>query len=71
MTLGTVYLIFFYTDALLRPVIQITRQIEDLQKAGAGIVRVRELYAISSSLADGARELPAGSLAVEFDGCDV
>jgi ATP-binding cassette, subfamily B, bacterial len=67
MTLGTVYLIFFYTDALLRPVIQITRQIEDLQKAGAGIVRVRELYAISSSLADGASELPAGSLAVGFD----
>ncbi len=66
MTLGTVYLIFFYTDALLRPVIQITRQIEDLQKAGAGIVRVRELYAISSSLADGAHELPAGSLAVDF-----
>ncbi len=66
MTLGTVYLIFFYTDALLRPVIQITRQIEDLQKAGAGIVRVRELYAISSGLADGASELPAGSLAVEF-----
>jgi ATP-binding cassette, subfamily B, bacterial len=66
MTLGTVYLIFFYTEALLRPVIQITRQIEDFQKAGAGIVRVRELYAISSSLADGARDLPAGSLAVEF-----
>jgi len=66
MTLGTVYLILFYTDALLRPVIQITRQIEDLQKAGAGIVRVRELYAISSGLADGASELPAGSLAVEF-----
>ncbi|MEO7909650.1 MAG: ABC transporter ATP-binding protein [Roseiflexaceae bacterium] len=67
MTLGTVYLIFFYTDALLRPVIQITRQIEDLQKAGAGIVRVRELYAISSNLADGTRELPSGSLAVGFD----
>jgi ATP-binding cassette, subfamily B, bacterial len=66
MTLGTVYLIFFYTDALLRPVIQITRQIEDLQKAGAGVVRVRELYAISSSLADGARELPAGPLSVDF-----
>jgi len=67
MSLGTVYLIFFYTDALLRPVIQITRQIEDLQKAGAGIVRVRELYAISSGLADGTRELPPGSLAVGFE----
>jgi ATP-binding cassette, subfamily B, bacterial len=68
MTIGTVYLIFFYTDALLRPVIQITRQIEDLQKAGAGIVRVRELYSIQSDLTDGAAELPAGPLTVEFDG---
>ena len=35
MSLGTVYVIFFYTDALLRPVIQITRQIEDLVRNGA------------------------------------
>jgi ABC-type multidrug transport system fused ATPase/permease subunit len=67
MTLGTVYLIFFYTEALLRPVIQITRQIEDLQKAGAGIVRVQALFRIKPSLADGPRELVAGPLAVEFD----
>jgi ATP-binding cassette subfamily B protein len=68
MTLGSVYLIFFYTDALLRPVIQITRQIEDLQKAGAGVVRVRELYKIQPSLVEGAHELPAGALAIEFAG---
>ena len=67
MTLGTVYLVFFYTDALLRPVIQITRQIEDLQKAGAGIVRIQELYRLRPSLVDGTRELAAGPLAVEFD----
>jgi ABC-type multidrug transport system fused ATPase/permease subunit len=68
MTLGTVYLVFFYTEALLHPVIQITRQIEDLQKAGAGVVRVQELYRIQPSLPDGAAELPGGALAVEFDG---
>jgi ABC-type multidrug transport system fused ATPase/permease subunit len=67
MTLGTVYLIFFYTDALLRPVIQITRQIEDFQKAGAGIVRVRQLASFQSTLADGTQQLPGGPLAVEFD----
>ena len=67
MTLGTVYLIFFYTDALLRPVIQITRQIEDLQKAGAGIVRVRDLYTFQPTLRDGTQELPGGPLEVEFD----
>jgi ABC-type multidrug transport system fused ATPase/permease subunit len=66
MTLGTVYLIFFYTDALLRPVIQITRQIEDLQKAGAGVVRVNELYSYTSSLANGTEVLPHGPLEVRF-----
>lgn len=67
MTLGTVYLLFFYTDALLRPVIQITRQIEDLQKAGAGVVRVGELYGFSSALADGPDALPDGPLDVAFE----
>jgi ABC-type multidrug transport system fused ATPase/permease subunit len=67
MTLGTVYLIFFYTEALLRPVIQITRQIEDLQKAGAGIMRVQDLFRVQPSLADGPHELATGPLAVEFD----
>lgn len=67
MSLGTVYLIFFYTDALLRPVIQITRQIEDLQKAGAGVVRVNELYRFTSALPDGTRDLPLGPLEVVFD----
>jgi ABC-type multidrug transport system fused ATPase/permease subunit len=67
MTLGTVYLIFFYTEALLRPVIQITRQIEDLQKAGAGIVRVQELFRVQPSFVEGPHELAAGPLMVEFD----
>jgi ATP-binding cassette subfamily B protein len=66
LTLGSVYLLFFYTEALLRPVIQITREIEDLQKAGAGIVRIRELRAIQPTLVDGDRELPEGALGVEF-----
>ncbi|MBC8162240.1 MAG: ABC transporter ATP-binding protein [Roseiflexaceae bacterium] len=67
MTLGTVYLIFFYTDALLRPVIQITHQIEDLQKAGAGVVRINELLGFASALPDGTRDLPPGPLEVVFD----
>src|SRR6266540_2005416 len=35
--------------------------------AGAGIVRVQELYSMQPSLADGHSELPASALAVEFD----
>src|SRR5262249_61504185 len=33
MTLGTAYLLFFYADLLIRPMMLITRQMEDLQKA--------------------------------------
>ncbi|MFL5801559.1 MAG: ABC transporter transmembrane domain-containing protein, partial [Roseiflexaceae bacterium] len=40
MTLGTAYLLFFYAELLIRPMLLITRQMEDLQKASAGIVRV-------------------------------
>ncbi len=44
ISLGTVYLIFHYTNLLEDPIYLITRQIEDLQKAGAGILRVQELF---------------------------
>jgi ATP-binding cassette, subfamily B, bacterial len=68
MTLGTAYLLFFYADLLVRPMLMITRQMEDLQKASAGVVRVRELYATRSAIVDGTgAALPAGALSVAFE----
>lgn len=75
ITLGTVYLIFQYTNMLERPISEITRQIEDLQKAGAGFVRVQELRRVQSRIPDiGAagetatlEAAPARALAVEFE----
>jgi ABC-type multidrug transport system fused ATPase/permease subunit len=68
LTIGTVYIVFYYTNMLERPIQQITRQLEDLQKAGAGIARVRELLSIERRLPEVARghHLPPGALAVQF-----
>jgi ABC-type multidrug transport system fused ATPase/permease subunit len=78
LTIGTVYLIFHYTNMLERPINQIVRQLEDLQKAAAGIARIQELIQTESRIEDAGRldslpvgtlaDLPAGSLAVEFQG---
>jgi len=43
ITIGTVYLIFYYTNLLTQPIEQIRTQLQDLQKAGASIQRVQEL----------------------------
>jgi ATP-binding cassette subfamily B protein len=72
LTIGTVYIIFHYTNMLERPIRQITRQMEDLQKAGAGIARIRELFRVQSRIQAlpvdlaPAPALPGGALAVTF-----
>ena len=67
ISIGTVYLIFHYTELLRRPIEQIRTQVQDLQKASAGIVRIEELFRITSKIDEGGDEpLPAGALAVEF-----
>lgn len=72
VTLGTVYLISHYTGMLIGPLERITSEMQDLQRAGAGLERVQELYAHRSMLpevpAGQGRELPHGPLVVEFDG---
>jgi ATP-binding cassette subfamily B protein len=68
LTIGTVYIVFYYTNMLERPIQQITRQLEDLQKAGAGIARVREFLSIKRRLSEVGQghHLPPGALAVQF-----
>ena len=71
-TVGTVFLFYQYAQLLRQPLEQITRHLQELQRASAGLLRVQELLATRSNLADGAGPpLPAGrgdGLAVEFDG---
>ena len=65
ISIGAVYLIFGYTTLLNRPIDQIVRQVEDLQKASASIGRIRTLFDITSTIQDGdGTTIPLGPLAV-------
>jgi ABC-type multidrug transport system fused ATPase/permease subunit len=71
ITIGTVYLIFFYTEMIRQPIEQIRMQLEDLQRAGASIGRIRELFDIHPVVQDAVEPeaLPQhGPLAVQFAG---
>lgn len=71
ISIGTVYLIFNYTELLTRPLEQIRSQLEDLQKAGASIARVEELFKIKTKIKEGISEnLPSGALDVRVNDVD-
>jgi len=68
ITLGTVYLLFHYTDMLRRPIEQLQRELEEMQRAVASVGRITELLRTESRLAEGrGTPIPAGPLAVELD----
>ena len=67
LTIGAVYLVFYYSDMMREPLEQIRQQMEILQKAGAGISRVQDLLALRSRLEEkGRATLARGPLSVEF-----
>ncbi len=69
LSIGTVFLAFQYTAMLRAPLNRLTRQVRDLQTAGASIERIAWLTTIPRTIADGRGfELPDGPLAVEFHG---
>ncbi|CAN5847321.1 ABC transporter ATP-binding protein [soil metagenome] len=69
ITVGTGYMVFQYLLMLQAPIEQITQQMQQLQRAGASIGRVDELFATRSTLATVAgRALPSGPLEVRFEG---
>ncbi|NNF63393.1 MAG: ABC transporter ATP-binding protein [Acidimicrobiia bacterium] len=71
VTLGSVYLIYHYTEMLRHPIERIRTQMEDLQKANAGISRVRALLTLESDLGHGGvSQLPDGPLSLEFSNVD-
>jgi len=70
-TIGAVYLVFHYTSMLREPLFQLSRQINELQRATAGLKRIEALHRIETSILDGTEHLSrkAGSepLGVTFD----
>jgi ATP-binding cassette, subfamily B, bacterial len=68
LTIGTIYLVVYYTDSIFRPLREITAEIQNLQKAAAGLERVESLVQLQSKVVDNGRSpLPTGPLAVQFD----
>jgi ATP-binding cassette subfamily B protein len=69
ITLGTVYLLVYYTDSIFRPLREISQELQNLQKAGASIERVEELRAVTGDIEDGkGPPFLVGPLSVEFNG---
>ena len=68
LTLGTVYLIFRYTEMLRAPTEQIRSEVQDFQQADASLGRVEALLAEVPRLVDGPLDaLPPGPLSIELD----
>ena len=65
-TIGAVFLVFHYTSMLREPLFQISQQINDLQRATAGLKRIEELHRIQTGIQDGKEKLatPSGKLEV-------
>lgn len=69
MTIGTVFLLFNYAQMLNRPLEELSRQMEELQKAGGSIARIQELFKLSPQIQDGAGATLTGSAqGVELEG---
>ncbi|MCB9419235.1 MAG: ABC transporter ATP-binding protein [Ardenticatenaceae bacterium] len=69
MTVGTVYLIFYYIDVIRGPLWAIQRQVQDLQRAAASLNRITALFAEQPTIHDGSNAvLPDGPLSVQFAG---
>jgi ATP-binding cassette subfamily B protein len=71
MSIGTVFIIGWYSSMLMRPIRRIAWQMQELQQAGAGIARIQELLAIHSKIEDISPDiafpaLPDGALALSF-----
>ena len=69
MTLGAVYVVFRYTGMLRLPLERLTTQMNSLQQATGGIVRVRELLTTRGQVTDGqSLALAQGAISVELEG---
>ncbi|MDT8304765.1 MAG: ABC transporter ATP-binding protein, partial [Anaerolineae bacterium] len=69
LTVGTLYLIFYYIGLMIGPMWSVQRQVQDLQRASASLNRVLALFGEQPGIvARGGLALPAGPLSVRFDG---
>ncbi|MBE9110003.1 ABC transporter ATP-binding protein [Nodosilinea sp. LEGE 07298] len=68
ITIGTVYLLFYYATLLQDPIERIREELEQLQQAQASIQRIQDLLGNQPQVTPGGQAvLPSGALSVEFD----
>jgi ATP-binding cassette subfamily B protein len=68
LTIGSIYLIFYYLDVIKGPLWSIQRQVQDLQRAAASLNRIIDLLAIKPVIAEIEGEvLSEGSIQLTFD----
>lgn len=69
ISLGTLFLIYQYTQMLNDPIEMLGDQVQEFQKAKSGMIRSRELLSNRSEIVEGnEEELPDGALGLEFEG---
>ncbi|MBN1579786.1 MAG: ABC transporter ATP-binding protein, partial [Anaerolineae bacterium] len=72
LTIGTAYIISYYSGMLMMPIMRITQQLEDLQRATAGIARIRELLNTRTRVEANGKsanpQIASGALGVAFEG---
>ncbi|MGO4528245.1 ABC transporter ATP-binding protein [Paenibacillus sp. 2TAF8] len=68
ISIGTLFLIYQYSQMLNEPIELLGDQVQEFQKAKSGMLRSRELLSLRSEIQDGSEErLPDGPLGLEFD----
>ncbi|APO45636.1 ABC transporter [Paenibacillus xylanexedens] len=67
ISIGTLFLIYQYTQMLNDPIEMLGDQVQEFQKAKSGMLRSRELLSMQSVIEEGTEEqLPEGPLGLEF-----
>ncbi|ETT37590.1 ABC transporter-like protein [Paenibacillus sp. FSL R5-192] len=67
ISIGTLFLIYQYTQMLNDPIEMLGDQVQEFQKAKSGMLRSRELLSMQSVIEEGTEEqLPKGPLGLEF-----
>ncbi|WP_339260898.1 ABC transporter ATP-binding protein [Paenibacillus sp. FSL R5-0713] len=68
ISIGTLFLIYQYTQMLNDPIEMLGDQVQEFQKAKSGMLRSRELLSMQSVIEEGTEEqLPEGPLGLEFN----
>ncbi|MCA9931772.1 MAG: ABC transporter ATP-binding protein [Anaerolineales bacterium] len=69
VTIGTVFLVITYSAMLQEPLRRLTQQLQDLQRAVAGVSRIQQMFLTRPAIQNDRQSmvrLPDGPLAVEF-----